>query len=860
MGQGKQLASLAVVDERWCGVMEPQVLESPEFVMFAFGRIGRGALENLVSCVTGHPKSIIMARLRLNHTAIIFLYYPPHFDDDGVISPRHSASEPHAPISGLTTLQDQYLALAEQCDDDHSHGKGFWKTIQPQSSFQGPLGRFQSRACSLSLSKLLPFIRSVLLLLELPETSLPDIIPVLLTSGFPVVWTTMSNQSTEWLAPHHFEPEHSSRLQKRKQTHDDLNLTVSLTDSYDDCDRPIASRQVRRKSSPFGTLAKFKFPSFKAPRNEGYEMPNNEGSNQQGMCEKPSLDGDGAKKRIDSSNTSGPGSQEKSHERELKRRSSTFGSIVSGVKKSFFTVTRRRKGSTMWDTSAPTSPNEFPSSSNPFQPLASLHNDPHWYGERLHLSASIEPLAELGTLRFINRSVDELESFDGPSTYWRSENYHNRSCVFESKHSSRLATPRGRSPGPSTHVQTETNTPTPWTNAESGTEPHRWRKLRDWSPSPAVGQRSRPQSSHGPSLPTFLSSPFRSLNRACGKGKKPCQFPRHHRRTSRAPSPRTLVSPPPAFQVPTNGRRRPSITSSTVSISNPDLFGPAPNLSFSPSFNNLGVLPDSDQRSDSLSLQNIPHATFSPSPNSSMIPLHIPPTDDDNGPGASPLDEQSRSPSLLALQPAPLYPLSPPLDTELAPLLCDSSTASLSLPSPTTSPVSLTPSYSNTALLDPGYPLCSHHINAHSTTHSSIHLPIPLRFGGSGRVGPSAGNRSPALSSKAQITAKDNASQNDGLGFKKIEVGGEKHELEQRQAKFSWEVEAVRGGFGGCDAGRDSIGKPRKSKEGAAWNICVPSPIRRYDGPAFIPILSINHVKAQGRPRPYPFHLCYKGK
>ena len=106
------------------------------------------------------------------------------------------------------------------------------------------------------------------------------------------------------------------------------------------------------------------------------------------------------------------------------RRSSRLSSVGSRIK-SLLPVTCRRKDSSMANASAPTSPLSSQKQKMPSLPSLSIQEHPHSISETLHDTAAIEPLAYEGKLRFAtSRSTDTLESFPGPSDYWRCGRYY----------------------------------------------------------------------------------------------------------------------------------------------------------------------------------------------------------------------------------------------------------------------------------------------------------------------------------------------------------------------------------------------------------------------------------------------------
>lgn len=296
------------------------------------------------------------------------------------------------------------------------------------------------------------------------------------------------------------------------------------------------------------------------------------------------------------------------------RRPSRLGSWGSRFK-SFFEVTRRRKDSSMADTSLPNSPTS---------------DNPHPMEEVLHNTAYVESLALQGALRFAHHSTDVMESIDGPSDYWRAERYQNRQCVDA------RTSPFCEHPPQERELQDwyprHLSTPTANTITEAGMadNPDRWHRLRPWNPSLMLSRNRYRQYSRVRlgSLGLF--------------GRKP----------SNVRGKRAMMS--------THGSRHSSCARSIASkvsfINNPNPFGPTPNLNFSISMGELGVLPATDSESID-NTRDVPKAIYTSSVASSLQPLVAAPKD----------SAQTRSSSVVGIHPASVYPPSPILRPAIEP-------------------------------------------------------------------------------------------------------------------------------------------------------------------------------------------------
>jgi hypothetical protein len=296
------------------------------------------------------------------------------------------------------------------------------------------------------------------------------------------------------------------------------------------------------------------------------------------------------------------------------RRSSRLGSFGSAIK-SLFPGTRRRKDSSMCDT--------FLAEGDGMHPARRL----------MRHTASIEQLAFQGRLRFAEVKIDidideeadeeeDEEDVDGPSDYWRAEEYVHRKCYDAANDPFR--------DGPANESfeweELSPDMPTPITNAESGIKGdlNRWRTLRDWSPRPSP-KRSKARQRHN----IQLGNLFRRKNR---NGKRvTISTPRLQSRTM-SPHSRTVS--------PHSARFSGTYTPSLGSVSN---------LNLSHGLDSIGVLPTSDTASTKQSIY-IPHAAYSVGAGSLLRP-----------PGPS------NNASLRALHAGSSYPASPALRPSIGP-------------------------------------------------------------------------------------------------------------------------------------------------------------------------------------------------
>ncbi|KAF1996709.1 hypothetical protein P154DRAFT_537781 [Amniculicola lignicola CBS 123094] len=461
-----------------------------------------------------------------------------------------------------------------------------------------------------------------------------------------------------------FNPDHNSnqspaspnhRLKRKRTSAHASHPTSPTTESYDDCDRPLPGH---RKGS-FG-LREF----FSKRSKNGFEkMPQQQPNEPQDYDNMP-----GQVSGIFYDNCQPKHSEPRlRQEGPLLRRRSTFGNLMNKVKK----IVPRRKdsGNSEADKENTIDGCEVVDTRDfTFRPPVNAHDEERQLSRPLGLSASVEQLAEKGMLCFQERSTDQVDQEEGPSEFWRSEAYGNRSC-------------RRRMDPFSVHDEERgcPETPTPLTNAEAGVtdDPHRWRSLNGYSPVPrrdTAAPRVRFSNVVRPLTSPLTRPEIRPLIRRGG----------------------LRGGPPPALQ---NQKREPSITPSLFTISNPAPFSPVPDLSFS--FDKIGVLPDVED----VSISNdspVPQATYHPSSNSSTspIPMHRLSMAESSTnasfrythPHARFHQDSSHNPSMLPPQPSSncshcssTCPSSPPQAPSFE---THSSSSFLQLPSPiTTSPI-----------------------------------------------------------------------------------------------------------------------------------------------------------------------------
>ncbi|KAF2253279.1 hypothetical protein BU26DRAFT_560600 [Trematosphaeria pertusa] len=202
-----------------------------------------------------------------------------------------------------------------------------------------------------------------------------------------------------------------------------------------------------------------------------------------------------------------------------------------------------------------------------------------YYASTLEYTPDLERYAIQGELRFEKESIDALETFDGPSNYYRAEAYHKRLCSVQ-----RRSPYCDRPDEDPEHPPT----PTPQTNADAGVldEPNRWQHLSGYSPEPAQ-KRNRIGS-----LRNFVRL-----------------------KTLRKPNPK-------AVGLSRKVSNAESIISTTAFSSDPHPFGVEPDLRL-PHINELGLLPSIEAPSVEHSSQ-IPHPnfTYTNSATSSTVALH----------------------------------------------------------------------------------------------------------------------------------------------------------------------------------------------------------------------------------------------
>ncbi|ORY15036.1 hypothetical protein BCR34DRAFT_585380 [Clohesyomyces aquaticus] len=449
------------------------------------------------------------------------------------------------------------------------------------------------------------------------------------------------SQPPEYIPLQQLEPDSPIRVRKRKREARQPEQALSSTENYDDCDYPIYDHPIEDqplscKSSTFSALLHFKFPERKRHKSgRTGEMPGPETSSH------PDASAKSSRYRVVTDSDDRMRHDSASAGQEEKRRRSTFGSFVSGVKKSFSAVSRRRKVSSRHE--------HPPVPLLPVRPhTAAVHRQPH-----------VSRLDHHG-------AVPSNDNSAGSSTSWPSASILSLDLATQYMGRTSTGVPSGhfdgthpspsRSPSPEPDV---TRTSTPRTNVDAGVESQQWNRSRGWNsrgvpstrPSGNNTTRTPSKSRLSPSRRTtnflFLSRSPRAQVQPSTRPGLTYPFSRTPRNRN-APSQRSPISPfkngpLSPFRNPFRRETRAPPTqpsparSEAFSISDPNLFGPMPNFdfqfSFTPKFGNprelerrhsvssphkIGILPDAD--TDSLpnlqtrSAGDIPHAVFSETP------------------------------------------------------------------------------------------------------------------------------------------------------------------------------------------------------------------------------------------------------
>ncbi|KAF2118417.1 hypothetical protein BDV96DRAFT_643663 [Lophiotrema nucula] len=358
------------------------------------------------------------------------------------------------------------------------------------------------------------------------------------------------------------------------------------------------SKRQRRRSSGIKKLLKWPSRSITS----GYEkLSEANDTSQNAVIDDDQIDSNGTNSGHDNLS---PAAEREEEQQGSRSRRPTFAMVFEGIK-NLNPFKNKRKDSARED-EAPQTPSgcpQFNMDMYDLRPLPGLSGDAHDHNEVRYYNSQYSPYAELGTLRYGNRSIDQLTPFAGPSTYWRHRNFENRPCCHVMPNASIC----DQSTIASLHdVPDYSGTPTPITNAEAGvfSDPHRWTRLSGWSPGPSRN---------------FSPDRRRSSNLSPKHADQILSTILHPRGTRRP-------SPAP------NSRRSQSRTPSLFSVSKPPTFGADPDLRFKFSFNDIGVLPEADEederedKSRSPFLPLIPSFSYTTaqSPSSSMVPLHTP--------------------------------------------------------------------------------------------------------------------------------------------------------------------------------------------------------------------------------------------
>ncbi|KAF2649317.1 hypothetical protein K491DRAFT_721768 [Lophiostoma macrostomum CBS 122681] len=375
------------------------------------------------------------------------------------------------------------------------------------------------------------------------------------------------------------------------------------------------ANQSPRKASFFSRLS---IPNIVSKRDGHVRLREHENStsDEDDLSEK--TDGGPDSTVIVKTSVPNPTSAPASLKRPQNRRSSILEAFGSAIRSK---MTRTRKDSSMCTTPASSRSSRTEDMTTAgLQSIQGQCSD----GYISSMDAAFELAAVEGRLRLSPSSEDRL---DGSSNYWRRKSYR-----LSVPSSFKRRAPGSGSPGPDDIEYYEwcPCTPTPETNSDAGLrrkESHRWGSLRNWSPAPAQ-RRMHPRQ-------------FSSISRGRRKISKGKQ---------------AVPRQPPSC---------PSSVDGFTVVDHPKRTGIAIKDDVPSSPKDLGVLPCTD----SVSVRNIPMATFSPAPGTPLKPLtriH------DNTPcHESAISEQpySCSSSLIALHPhspsqppRSLSPLAEPAD------------------------------------------------------------------------------------------------------------------------------------------------------------------------------------------------------